>query len=300
VVLELALIVSFFSTGDRVIGAPCPIPKVLPAVFPERFKSAQEGQRIRKKRQLLMARVRREIPLEYHKRGGRLIKYLKRWRCIGGHSLVSFGIMPNYIDRGNAFQFWRKNKRRVEFRGEKEAMIAYNKKIGELLEQGTLIESNWEELVWINPTHLVPKPNGDWRLVIDTRKVNHFMKAIPFKMENAITMKDIISKGDYCISFDLKEAYNHVPVHPSMSPLLGIMWQKRYYKFVGMPFGLNDAPRVFSMIMRKVAKAIRIYWNVKVVVYLDDIAILHPDPIRLKEIGKEVSEFLQWLGWTVN
>jgi hypothetical protein len=40
--------------------------------------------------------------------------------------------------------------------------------------------------------------------------------------------------------------------------------------------------------------------KVKTEVYLDDIVLLHQDPDSLKQIGQEVSLFLQWLGWTVN
>jgi hypothetical protein len=119
-------------------------------------------------------------------------------------------------------------------------------------------------------------------------------------MEGTPTLKELWDRYDYAITFDLKEAYNHVPVHPAMLPLLGVTWKGKCYQYIGMPFGLNDAPRVFSLIMRKVAKAIREYWNIKTVVYLDDIILLHQDPEHLKIVGEEVTRFLQWLGWTVN
>jgi hypothetical protein len=52
--------------------------------------------------------------------------------------------------------------------------------------------------------------------------------------------------------------------------------------------------------MRKVERQIRELWGVKVVIYLDDIIVLHQDPKRLEEIGKELSDYLKYLGWTVN
>jgi hypothetical protein len=83
------------------------------------------------------------------------------------------------------------------------------------------------------------------------------MKKIHFKMEGIPTLIDLWENNDYAISFDLKEAYNHIPVHPSMRPLLGIKWKNRYFQFKGMPFGLSDAPRVFTYVMRKVIHSIR-------------------------------------------
>jgi hypothetical protein len=69
-------------------------------------------------------------------------------------------------------------------------------------------------------------------------------------------------KNDFAISYDLKEAYNHVPVHPTMQDLLGIQYQGHLYKYQGMPFNLNDVPRLFTQIMKKAIHAIREIWRV--------------------------------------
>jgi hypothetical protein len=67
-----------------------------------------------------------------------------------------------------------------------------------------------------------------------------------------------------------------------------------------MLFGLNDAPRVFTQIMKKAIHAIREIWRVRSVIYLDNLLILHQDPHQLKEITPQITQFLQHLGWTVN
>jgi hypothetical protein len=46
-------------------------------------------------------------------------------------------------------------------------------------------------------------------------------------------------RNDFAISYDLKEVYNHIPVHPTMQDLLGIQYQGLLYKYQGMPFGLK-------------------------------------------------------------
>jgi hypothetical protein len=119
-------------------------------------------------------------------------------------------------------------------------------------------------------------------------------------MEGVSILKDLLERNELAISFDLKEAYNHVPVHHSMKNLLGTCWRGEAYRFVGMPFGLNDAPRAFTKIMKFVVRTIREIWNIKVVIYLDYILILHQDKDHLEQVGQEVLQFLQWLGWTVN
>jgi hypothetical protein len=54
------------------------------------------------------------------------------------------------------------------------------------------------------------------------------------------------------------------------------------------------------MIMRVEIRTIREVWNIKAVVYLDDFILLHQDQSHLNEVGKEIAQFLKWLGWTVN
>jgi hypothetical protein len=119
-------------------------------------------------------------------------------------------------------------------------------------------------------------------------------------MENIITVQELMHENDFAITFDLKDAYNHIPVHKSLQYFLGMGWKNKCYRFMGMPFGLSDAPRVFSLIMRKVEKAIREMWGVRVVIYLDDIIVLHQNEKDLERIGKEIADYLQYLGWTVN
>jgi hypothetical protein len=159
-----------------------------------------------------------------------------------------------------------------------------------------IVETPYKDLKWINAIHLMPPPHSDKvRLVVDMRKINQLGIKRHFKMEGIPTLKDLITKKDYSISFDLKDAYNHIPLHPSLQSYLGICWNSKTYRYLGMPFGLMDAPRVFSQIMKKCVKAIRELWNIKTTIYLDDLILLHPDCGLARLIGVFNSLRLQFL-----
>jgi hypothetical protein len=153
--------------------------------------------------------------------------------------------VDRYRIHGSASRRLQQHKKYTEYRGSPKVQEIYDKKFQDLIKTGMVEKTTWRKLLWINPSHLVPKANGDMRLVIDMRKVNQFMKPIKFKMEGVTTLKQLWERNDYAISFDLKEAYNHVPVHESLRPLLGVAYRGELYRFVGMPFGLNDASRIF-------------------------------------------------------
>jgi hypothetical protein len=83
------------------------------------------------------------------------------------------------------------------------------------------------------------------------RGVNQFMKPIHFKMEGTPTLEQLIMKNDHAILYHLKKMYNHISMHPTTQDLLVIQYQGQLYKYQGMLLGLNDAPRVFTLIMKK-------------------------------------------------
>jgi hypothetical protein len=65
--------------------------------------------------------------------------------------------------------------------GEKH--LIFGKDIRKILlnNNDTIEEVTRDDLVRINPTNLVKKENGKYRLVIDTRKVNCWIRKIHFK-----------------------------------------------------------------------------------------------------------------------
>jgi ribonuclease HI len=119
-------------------------------------------------------------------------------------------------------------------------------------------------------------------------------------MEDIKTVKELIQPNDYAVSVDLKSAYNHVTVHPSLRPYLGFVFNGNSYVYTSMPFGIKDAPRVFTRIMRSVIWNIREIWKIRCVYYLDDLLFLHQDATELQRIISEILPWMDNLGWTIN
>ncbi len=60
-----------------------------------------------------------------------------------------------------------------------------------------------------------------------------------------------LHKGWWMVSLDLKEAYLHVPIHPSHWRFLRVALRSQageliVYQWKVLPFGLATAPRVFT------------------------------------------------------
>jgi hypothetical protein len=157
-----------------------------------------------------------------------------------------------------------------------------------------------EDLRWCNPSFLVPKPGGEWRKVVDCRRLNAYMKDKRFKMENLETALKMARKGDYATKIDITSAYNHVPVQENFRSYLGFSFAGAYYTYLTMPFGFKNAPRIFTKLMRPVIWHIRKHWKARVVVYMDDILMLFDDVSTATTTTHQVMNWMQSLGWKLS
>ena len=62
-----------------------------------------------------------------------------------------------------------------------------------------------------------------------------------------------VSQGDWLASFDLREAYLPVPVHPASRHLLRFLLRDTVYQFQALCFSLSTTPQVFTWIMAPVS-----------------------------------------------
>ena len=62
-----------------------------------------------------------------------------------------------------------------------------------------------------------------------------------------------VSQGDWLASFDLREAYLPVPVHPASRHFLSFLLRDTVYQFQALCFGLSTTPQVFTWVMAPVS-----------------------------------------------
>ncbi|KAH7825813.1 putative Reverse transcriptase (RNA-dependent DNA polymerase) [Monocercomonoides exilis] len=147
---------------------------------------------------------------------------------------------------------------------------------------------------------MVRKNNGKWRKILDCRAQNEEVQGKHFKMDTQETVVELLEENDWMTTLDITSAFQHVKVDEQLSPYLCFSFQSQCSAYVGIPFGAKDAPRVFTKIMRRAASYIREQWKVKLVIYLDDILLMHPDRDALRLISQEIAQFLRNLGWILS
>merc|ERR1712240_866220 len=116
---------------------------------------------------------------------------------------------------------------------------------------------------------------GKRRLCIDlSRCVNKIIKAPKFKIELTTTALQVIEKGDYYFSFDLKSAYLQVKLNENFLQYFGFALDfedgsRRFFQYLNLPFGLNDACRVLTKLLRSPLERWR-RRGIRVFIHVDD------------------------------
>ena len=122
---------------------------------------------------------------------------------------------------------------------------------------------------WSSPISLVPKKNGEFRLVCDYRKINKETIFDCYPLPNINHLLSSIPNSTYYSTLDLKMGYHQLKLSPSDSNKSTIITPNGLYKFRVLPMGLTNASQYF---MRTIQNILKIPRSVALV-YLDDVII---------------------------
>ena len=172
--------------------------------------------------------------------------------------------------------------------------------IQSLISKGAISVVNPCPQQFISTLFLVEKGQGtgEFRPVINLKALNRFLPKEKFKMEGLHTARSLLRKGDYMMKLDLRDAYYAVPIHPESRKYLRFQFKGTTYEFRCLPFGLSQAPQVFTRILRPIVAKLHSE-GIRTVIYLDDLLLIHHQKDTLSEIFLYVRRLLSSLGFLV-
>ena len=159
---------------------------------------------------------------------------------------------------GYVLQMWQ-NRAKYEERNNKSYRVERewaNDAVFKLLEASLIREVDKSELWCVNPLTVAKNAKGKRILCINlSRCVNSVIKAPKFKIESTTSALQCIEEGDYMFSFDLKSAYLQVKINDNFVKYFGFSVElddgsRRFFQYLNMPFGLNDACRMLTKLLR--------------------------------------------------
>ena len=158
---------------------------------------------------------------------------------------------------------------------------------------------NKTSLSFFNWLFLVPKPNKNWRPILDLSNLNFFLKAEKFKMETPETIRTSLQQGEWVTSIDFKDAYFHIPIQEQSRKYLRFHVQGQTYQFKALRFGLSTAPLEFTVVAKEV-KLMAIHKGIRIHQYLDDWLVRARSHQACLQHTQDLVKICQELGWLVN
>ena len=146
--------------------------------------------------------------------------------------------------------FQDKVPREYKFNEHQKEFI--EKEIFELLDKNVIVEIEDVSECFVSNIFLRPKPDNKFRMIIDLSDLNKFVTHNHFKMDTLDTATELMFPGAWMASIDLKEAYYAIPVSEADQKFLVFQWEKKFFKFTCMPFGLSSAPWIFTKTLRPI------------------------------------------------
>jgi transposase InsO family protein len=139
--------------------------------------------------------------------------------------------------------------------------------IDKMLQAGFVIPSNSP---WSSPVVLLTKPNGEFRFIIDYRKLNAITKKDSYPQPTVEELLQRLGDHSWFTKLDLKSGYYQIPIQQDDKEKTAFITQDGLYQFEVLPMGLMNAPPTFQRVMNNIIGHKR--WDY-VLVYLDDILI---------------------------
>lgn len=152
---------------------------------------------------------------------------------------------------------------------------------------------------FVSPIFLTKKSNGKYRFILNLKRLNRYVTAPHFKMEDYRTAQRLLRKNLFMTTVDLKDAYYSIPMHSEHRKYLRFAWKNQLYEFTCVPFGLSAAPYCFTKLLKPVLCILR-QNNILCVNYLDDFLILGESYEQCLRNTRFVVNLLESLGFIIN
>ena len=231
--------------------------------------------------------------------GGRLQQFYGRWAEITSDPFILSAIQGYEIEFEENCIPPNRSKPYFQFKRSQKEFDDINTEIDNLLAKNVIETCDHQEGEFLSNIFTRPKKNGGVRVILDLTELNKNLKVQHFKMDTIHTAAQLITKGSFLASVDLRDAYYSVPIHSDHRKYLRFIWHNQRYQFKALPNGLSTAPRLFTKILKPVFATLREAGHT-VIGYLDDTIIIGQSKAKAEQAVIATTEILSELGFIVH
>ena len=160
-----------------------------------------------------------------------------------------------------------------------------------LLPNGIIKQIEYDKDVFLSPIFIRPKKNGEFRIILNLKRLNEDVVYHHFKMNSFERVVSLVKNGIFMASVDLRHAYYSVHIAEEHQKYLCFKWGDKIFQYTCLPNGLASAPRLFTKLLKPVFAKLRSLGYVNIG-YIDD-SLLFGD-------SKETVGLMENLGFIIH
>ena len=146
---------------------------------------------------------------------------------------------------------------------------------------------------------LRPKPDGDFRFILNLKPFNELIDKVKFKLTSLRSAVKMISKDMYFAKIDFKDGYFSLPIDEESKRFFRFMFGGELYQFCSLPQGYRDAVRIFTKVLKPALAKLRAVGHL-LVNYIDDTLLMGLSYEDCERSIRESLEIFDKLGYTIN
>lgn len=229
-------------------------------------------------------------------RAGSLKYYLSNWENLtSDKEILSYvsGVKIDFTGEPNL------GSNCIEAKFNQNQSKQIDQEIKLMLAKGIIRECDTAYPEYISRIFTRPKSDGSVRLILNLKNLNQYVQYHHFKMDTLYTVINLMEKGCYMASIDLKDAYYTVGVDSYYQNFLKFKKGNKLYAFTCMPNGLSSAPRIFTKLLKPPLAELRTRGFINSP-YIDDIYLQASNFDKCFQNVLETSKLMDKLGFVTH
>ena len=231
---------------------------------------------------------------------GRLAKCVDQWAEITSDPKILSQIRGFKLDFAEDLPEQKFPMPEINFSEEERQFI--RAELARLQDKKVIVKASHVKGEYISNIFLVEKSTpGEWRLILNLKRLNKFLEKSHFKMETLLTALALVTPGCTFMSFDFENAYYSISVFEPHRKYLRFTFEGVLWEFTCVANGVSSAPFWFTKIMKVALTHLRMNYDITVSGFLDDNLFVNYESWQQGlEKGRIAAAVLQKLGFTIN
>ena len=180
-----------------------------------------------------------------------------------------------------------------------EEDIIIDKEIKKLIKMKVIKEVEHHPEEFLSPIFIVPKKNGEYRMILNLKELNEFIEYHHFKMDTFESVLKLVKPGSWFASVDLRHAYYSVSIAPEHRIKLRFEKSGKVYQFEALPNGISCAPKQFTRLMKPVYASLRMLGHTNSG-YIDDSLLMGDTIPECKQNVQDTVSLMSDVGFIIH